>query len=196
MTIKKAFLPINALLLANADKKVKTIMDDLVEIMSAKGAGGGAATIHRNEAGDVVGILDWYFKVWLPVDFVEFGAKANSASGLNTFCKLGVSLWTKQQRDFKKGKEDLLDEVAAGNVQPTEIQAHLDALEEARAFIAEYPIPELVFSSTEDLDAADPEAMEAAVNAYAEALAEAEEAEAAAKAEAEEAAAAEKAATE
>jgi len=174
MTIKKAFLPINAILLANEDKKVKTIMPELVEIMSAKGAGGGATAIHRNEAGDVVGIMDYYFKVWLPVEFVEFGAKANSASGLNTMCKLGTSLWTKQQRDFKKGKEALLDQVAAGEVLPTEIQEHLDSLEEARGFVAEYPIPELAFASTEDLDAAleDPEALEAAVVAYHEAQAE------------------------
>jgi len=174
MTIKKAFLPINAVLLANEDKKVKTIMDELVELMSAKGAGGGATAIHRNEAGDVVGIMDYYFKVWLPVDYVEFGAKANSASGLNTMCKLGVSLWTKQQRDFKKGKEELLDRVASGDVLPTEIQEHLDALEEARGYTAEYPIPELVFTSTEDLDEAleDPTALEAAVEAYHEAQAE------------------------
>jgi len=186
MTIKKAFIGIHALLLASPEKKVKTIMPELVEIMSAKGAGGGATAIHRNEAGDVVGIMDYYFKVWLPVSHVEFGAKANSASGLNTMCKLGVSLWTKQQRDFKKGKETLLDEVAAGNVLPTEIQQHLDSLEEARGFIEAYPIPELAFASTEELDAADPDEMDAAIEAYDEAQAE----EAAAAAEAEEAAAA------
>ncbi len=193
MTIKKAFLPINAILLANEDKKVKTIMPELIEVMSAKGAGGGATAIHRNEAGDVIGIMDYYFKVWLPVAFVPWGAKANSASGLNTMCKLGVSLWTKQQRDFKKGKETLLDEVAAGNVAPTEIQEHLDSLEEARGYTALYPIPELAFTSTEDLDAADPDELQAAVDAYEEAEAAeaqrlADEAEAAeAEAEAEEA---------
>ncbi|RKZ94133.1 MAG: hypothetical protein DRQ40_06460 [Gammaproteobacteria bacterium] len=174
MTIKKAFVAINAILLANEDKKVKTIMPDLVELMSAKGAGGGASSVHRNEAGEVVGIMDYYFKVWLPVAFVEYGAKANSASGLNTMCKLGTSLWTKQQREFKKGKEELLDNVAAGDVLPTEIQQHLDDLEEARGFIAAYPIPELAFASTEDMDAATDEDMEAAVQAYQDALDEAE----------------------
>ena len=177
MTIKKAFIGVHALLLANEDKKVKTVMPELVEIMSAKGAGGGASSVHRNEAGDVLGILDYYFKVWLPVEYVEYGAKANSASGLNTMCKLGTSLWTKQQRDFKKGKENLLDEVAAGNVLPTDIQSELDALEEARGFIADYPIPELAFGSAEDLEAASDEDMEAALVAYNEAQAAAAEAE-------------------
>jgi len=185
MTIKKAFIGIHALLLANEDKKVKTVMPELVEIMSAKGAGGGASSVHRDDDNNIVGIMDYYFKVWLPVAFVEYGAKANSASGLNTMCKLGTSLWTKQQRDFKKGKEDLLNEVAAGNVLPGEIQDHLDTLEEARGFIAEYPIPELAFASTEELDAADPDELQYALDAYNEAQAEAAEAEAAAKAEAE-----------
>ena len=130
--------------------------------------GGGASSVHRGEDGSVLAIMDYYFKVWLPVEFVEYGAKANSASGLNTMCKLGTSLWTKQQREFKKGKEELLNQVAAGDVLPTEIQGKLDELEEARGFIAAYPIPELVFTSTEDFDAADRSDMEAALTAYTE----------------------------
>lgn len=185
MTIKKAFIGIHAILVANEDKKVKSVMSELVEIMSAKGAGGGASSVHRNEAGDIVGIMDYYFKVWLPVKFVEFGSKANSASGLNTMCKLGVSLWTKQQRDFKKGKDVMLTDVQAGNILPTEIQACLDELEEIRGFIATYPIRELAFGSTEDLDAANADDMQAAVDDYAQAQIEAE----AAAAEVEEAAA-------
>lgn len=170
MAIKKAFVAINEVLKANEDKKVKTILPELIELMSTKSAGGGASSVHRNDAGDVVGILDYYYKVWLPVEFVEFGAKANSASGLNTMCKLGNSLWTKQQREFKKGRDHLLDEVAAGNVQPGDIQAHLDQLEEERGFVAEYPIPELAFATIEELDAAleDPQALQDAIDAYEE----------------------------
>lgn len=176
MTIKKAYLEVHAHLVANEDKKVKTIMPELIEMMSAKGAGGGASSVHRDGDGNVVAVLDYYFKKWLPVAFVEFGVKANSASGLNTMCKLGTSLWTKQQREFKKGKEELLNLVAAGEVQPTEIQAKLDELEEARGFIAEYPIPELAFDSIEEFEAASAADMEAAVVAYEEAAAAAAEA--------------------
>ena len=128
MAIKKAFQELHNFLVANEDKKVKTILDEATEMMSAKGGGGGATSVHRDEAGNVVAILDYYFKKWLPVEFVEFGAKKNSASGLNTMCKLGVSNWTRQQREFKKGKEDLLAMVASGEVQPTEIQERLDEL--------------------------------------------------------------------
>ena len=161
MTIKKAFIELHTMLVANEEKKVKTIMPDLIEIMSAKGAGGGASSVHRAEDGTILCIMDYYFKVWLPVEFVDFGAKANSASGLNTMCKLGTSLWTKQQREFKKGKEDLLTQVAAGDVLPTEIQAKLDELEEARGFIADYPIPELAFASIEEYEAAETATSEA-----------------------------------
>lgn len=182
MAIKKAFITLHALLEANQDKKVKSIMDEAVEIMSAKGAGGAATAVHRDADGNVVAIMDYYFKVWLPVALVEFGAKANSASGLNTMCKLGTSLWTKQQREFKKGKEDLLTAVQEGNVLPTEIQVELDKLEEARTYIAPYPIPEVAFASTEEVDAADMEALQVVVDDYyaeQERLkAEAEEAEA------------------
>jgi hypothetical protein len=176
MTIKKAFIELHALLAANEDKKVKSILPEAIEIMSAKGAGGAANTIHRAEDGSLLAILDYYFKKWLPVEFVEFGAKANSASGLNTMCKLGTSLWTKQQRDFKKGKEALLNDVRDGNVLPTEIQAKLDELEEARGVIADYPIPELAFASTDEYDAADHEVMDQALADYVQAQVDAAEA--------------------
>lgn len=176
MTIKKAFIELHALLVSNEDKKVKSIIAEAIEIMSAKGAGGAASSIHRGEDGTILAIMDYYFKKWLPIEFVEYGAKANSASGLNTMCKLGTSLWTKQQREFKKGKETLLEQVAAGDVLPTEIQAELDKLEEARGYVAPYPIPDLAFVSTEEFDNADHDDMSRTHAAYYEAL-RAEEAE-------------------
>lgn len=175
MAIKKAFIELHAALVANEEKKVKTIMPDLLEIMEARGGGGAASSVHRDADGNVVAVHDYYFKKWLPVEFVEFGAKANSASGLNTMCKLGTSLWTKQQREFKKGKEALLEAVAAGEVQPTEIQAKLDELEEARGYIADYPVPEVAFDSIEEFEAADRKVMAKAVADYEAAQAEAEE---------------------
>jgi hypothetical protein len=181
MPIKKAFVELHTFLVANENKKVSSIMDEVTEIMSTKGAGGAASTVHRDVDGNVVAILDYYFKKWLPVEFVEFGVKANSASGLNTMCKLGTSLWSKQQREFRNGKEELLAAVAAGNVQPTEIQDKLDELETSRTYIAPFPIPELAFDSVEEFEAADHDEMAQAKAEYdaakaAEAAAEIEEA--------------------
>ena len=175
MTIKKAYLELHAFLTANEDKKVKTILPEAIEMMSAKGAGGAASSVHRDADGNVVLVHDYYFKKWLPVEFVEFGKKANSASGLNTMCKLGTSLWTKQQREFKRGKEQLLEAVAAGEVQPTEIQDKLDELEEARNYIADYPVPEVAFDSVEEYEAADRDTMAQAVADYEAAQAEEDE---------------------
>ena len=108
MTIKKVFVELHAFLEANADRKIKSILEEITILMSAKVAGStGASNVHKNEAGEVTHVLDYYFKTWMPVATVEFGAKASSASGLNTMCKEGVANWTKQQREFKKAKEAL-----------------------------------------------------------------------------------------
>lgn len=171
MAIKKAFLDLHTLLTANQAVVVGDIMDQITELCSGKGAGGASSTVHRDAEGNVVAILDYYFKKWLPIEFVEFGAKANSSTGLNTMCKLGTSFWTKQQRDFKKGKENLLELVSAGEVAPTEIQEHLDRLEEERSFIADYPVPAIAFDSIEDLEAADRDDMIVAVEEYNDAVA-------------------------
>lgn len=179
MSVKKAFTALHSYLAANTDAKVGDLMDEITELCSAKGAGGGTAS-HRNEEGVVVAILDYYFKKWLPVEFVEFGAKANSNTGLNTMCKLGVSHWTKQQRIYKLGKEQLLDDVAAQIVEPTQIQEKLDELEAARTSIADYPIPELAFDSLEELQAAKPKDLQKALDAFLKAEEAAAAAEAAA----------------
>ena len=44
MTIKKAFIELHAMLVANEEKKVKSILSEAIELMSAKGAGGGASS--------------------------------------------------------------------------------------------------------------------------------------------------------
>ena len=133
--IKKAYQPIVELLEANSDKKVKSIMDQIVELCSAKTSrsGGGASSYIKNEAGEVVAILDYYFKRWMPLigdAAVEFGAKKNTATGLNTMSKEGVSNWTKQQRVAKQANAELLTRVASGEIKPGDIadeQAKIEA---------------------------------------------------------------------
>src|SRR5690606_41882083 len=58
----------------------------------------------------------YYHGKWMDPSIVDFGAKANSASGLNSMCKDGMSKWTKQQRVAKSAKEALLTAVASGEV--------------------------------------------------------------------------------
>ncbi len=136
--IKKAYVEIIDFLEANGDKKVKTIIADVIKLVAAKGAGGGGGitSFHKNEAGDVVAIRDYYFQLWISPGVVEFGAKASSPTGLNNMCKEGVSNWTKQQRVARVAKEDLLGKIASEEIPAKELPAELAKIEEARGAVA------------------------------------------------------------
>jgi len=135
MGIKKAYQEVFDFLTANADKKVKTILDDVEAMFSARSAGGVATTIHRDEEGNISLVRCSYYKLWMPLSHVIFGSKAGSASGLNPMCKEGVSNWTKSQRDFRKAKEGLLEQVMSGDLEPSELRPMLEELEATRVTI-------------------------------------------------------------
>ena len=135
--IKKAYLAIASLLAANLDSQVADIHDQAVELMSAKAGGGGAASssFHKDEDGNIVALRCSYHQKWFRPEEVEFGKKASSASGYNTMCKDGMSKWTKQLSQFKKGKEALLEDVSNGEVEPSDIKDITAELEETRLAI-------------------------------------------------------------
>ncbi len=132
--IKKAYVEVIAFLEENAEKKVKSILDGVRELVTAKSGGGGgkASNFYKLEDGTVVGVLCYYHKLWMSPEDINFGLKASSPTGLNNMCKDGVSKWTKQQLQFRKSKEGLLDRVAAGELKADDIPAEITALEEAR----------------------------------------------------------------
>lgn len=135
--IKKAFQPIVELLQANEHLTVGEILPQVVGLASAKtGSGGGkATTFHRDEAGVVVAIKDYYFNKWMDPRVAEFGEKKTSASGYNSMSKEGTSNWTKQNNAAKKAKEELLTRVQSGEVAPDAITAEMEAIETARQAI-------------------------------------------------------------
>ena len=144
MTIKKAFVGIVEFLEANENSKVKTVLDSVREMCSAKSGGAGGASSYVKDAdGNVTHIFCWYHKKWEAVNadgsgdenHAEYGAKASSPTGLNTMCKEGSSNWTKQQSVAKKAGATLLAQVGSLEVEPTDIPAHQDAIEAARAAI-------------------------------------------------------------
>ena len=130
--IKKPFQNLVSFLEANQNKKVSSILDAVIEMASSKGAGSSATTCYRNEAGEVQFIRCGYFQQWLPIAFVEFSKKEGTASGYAPMCKEGQSLWSKKQRDAKKAKEQVLEDVANGEVRPEDIPALLESIETAR----------------------------------------------------------------
>ena len=127
--IKKAFVELVALLEANSNKKVATIMPQILELASAKVA---TSTCYKDEEGNVIAVYCYYHKAWELVANVPYGKKASTSSGLNTMCKEGTSLWTKQQRLAKVAKEKLLDQVAKGEVEADELTERLEAIEVER----------------------------------------------------------------
>ena len=118
MTIKKQFQDIVALLEANKNKKVSTIMDDILALASSKKK---ETTFIMDADNKPFAIYCWYHKQWELVDKVEYGAKASNPTGLNNMCKVGTSKWTKAQRDAQKANQQILVDVASGELEPSKI---------------------------------------------------------------------------
>lgn len=151
MAIKKAYQDIVTFLEANENVKVKTILDQVREMASAKTAREGGSIFIKDASGNVVAILDYYFKKWMPLvgdKAVEFGAKKSTSTGFNTMSKAGVSAWTKQQREASASEANLLARVSSGEVQPTDIGAEQAKIEEARKAIIE---TDLGFATKEEV---------------------------------------------
>lgn len=137
MAIKKAFAPIVELLEQNKDAKVSDVLEQVIALTSAKTGGGGRTSnqVLRDDKGNVTHIFCYYHKMWEPVDKVEFGKKASSPTGYSNMCKEGTSQWSKQQREAKKAKEELLAQVTEGKVKPQDIPAKMEAIDKARTRI-------------------------------------------------------------
>lgn len=97
-TTKKAYVGLIAFLEKNKNKKVETILDQIKEMTQQKNT---LKTFLVNEKNEVVAIFCWYHKQFELLETVEYGAKASSATGFNTMCKVGVSKWTKQNKNVK-----------------------------------------------------------------------------------------------
>lgn len=136
MNIKKAYVELFEVLEANQGKKVSTIMPQLLELMTSKSGGGvGGKTFVKDDEGQVTHVFCYYHKKWEAVAECEYGSKAGTATGLNTMCKEGVSAWTKQQRTFAKGKENLLTKLLDGEVTQEEAGTIQDELEAERTIV-------------------------------------------------------------
>lgn len=156
-TIKKSFQVIHEVLTANQSSKVADLMDQLESLMSTKSRGAVKGTTSRtflkSVDGEVVAILDYYFKRWMPLvgdDAVEFGKKAGSTTGYNSMSKEGLSAWTKQQTEAKKALEQILTDVEAGTLDASDIGARREEIEAERKSI----VPtDLGFETREEVEA-------------------------------------------
>lgn len=136
MTIKKQYEEIYAFLEANKNKKVSTIFDDVVALMQSKSGGSDIGkTFLKDAEGNVTHVYCYYHKKWESVLTAEYGIKANTATGLNTMCKEGVSSWSKQQRTYKKRNEELLMLVSKGELSVEDLSAQMELAEADRKAI-------------------------------------------------------------
>lgn len=132
--VKKAYQPIVDFLIENENKKVSTILDSVIKLAAAKTGGGGrdSQNVIRDADGNVLAVFCYYHKRYEPVADVEYGKKATSSTGLNSMCKEGTSQWTKQQRAFKSGSEELLQKVMDGELAAEDVKAAREELETER----------------------------------------------------------------
>lgn len=138
MKVKKAFVELVKFLEDNQNKKVSSILDDIKKMTMSKKID---STILKNAKGEVVAIFCYYHKQWELVSDVDYGAKKNTASGYNTMCKIGVSKWTKQQRNAKNSSQQLLKDVSEGKVDHTKLLKLQDDIEATRLKIDTTDMP-------------------------------------------------------
>jgi hypothetical protein len=134
--IKKQFTEVYEFLTQNQDKKVKEVLPMLVQFMSSKNQ---ERSWLADDDGNIIAIHCYYHKRWELVNYVEYGRKASTATGLNTMCKEGTRQWTKKQSEAKKAKEILLAKVATGQINTEQLTAELQKIEEKRAEIIPLP---------------------------------------------------------
>jgi len=132
MTIKKQFVEIYELLEANKSKKVSTVLPELIELMTAKQ---NSKNFILDDDGNVTHVYCYYHKQWEDVTVAEYGAKKSTATGLNTMCKEGVSQWTKAQKAKKDAKAKLLEDVAKGLVEVSEVATKMTEIDAQAAEI-------------------------------------------------------------
>lgn len=134
--VKKMYAEIHALLTENQNRKVKTVLPQLEELMAKKkNLSGQEKTFAKDDEGNVICVFCYYHKKWELLTDVEYGAKKGTSTGLNTMCKEGVSKWTKQQRVRKQDEANILTKLASGELEVTEIGSAKDDILEASKLI-------------------------------------------------------------
>ena len=138
MNTKKSFVEIVTLLQNNQDKKVSDILEEVLQLTISKKV---QSVLRFNNKDELTHIFCWYHKEWEDISKIEYGKKASTETGLNTFCKIGVNQWTKQQAVAKQSKEDLLMEVAEGKIKTDDITKKLGEIEMERCKVYPYVKP-------------------------------------------------------
>ena len=151
MTIKKQYQELVTFLEANKNKKVSSILEDIVAMTEAKVQ---TQTHIRNANDEVIAIFCYFHKQWELLEMVEYGAKKSSSTGLNTMCKQGVRGWTKTQKEVKAIPDQLLNLVMSGELDASELverKATLEIETKERLFV-EYALEATSYATLEGIN--------------------------------------------
>lgn len=128
---KKAYVGLIEFLEKNAGKKVSSILEEVKAMCAQKN---NLKTFLVDENKTVIAIFCYYHKQWELLSEVDYGAKASSATGYNTMCKIGVSKWTQQNKNVKAVEGRILamlenEEITADQISETRETLQAEARE-------------------------------------------------------------------
>jgi len=132
MQVKKVFEGLITLLQENEDKKVKTILPQILELARAKRRSNEGETYIKNADGAVVAILCSYYSKWMPTvgdKAVEFGKRVGTATGLNSMCKDGLNLYAEQKRIAVEATNKLMQDLRSKAVSQDNMDSILSGIE-------------------------------------------------------------------
>lgn len=128
--VKKQFVELVNFLEENKDKKVSSILKQVLEMVESKKKD---STIRTDESGRITHIFCYYHKEWEPVEW--YGKKASSHSGYNTMCREGVNQWTKREADYKKAHQAVLAKLLANEIDNDTAKRMIEQIEKEKTVI-------------------------------------------------------------
>lgn len=135
MAIKKMFSAIVDLLEANVDKKVSSVIEQVIKLAEAKTGGGGGVSAFHVVEDVVVAVRCSYHKLFFDPRVVDFGAKTSSATGLSSMSKDGTAKWNAQYKTAKEAEAGLLTRLTNGEIEVADIGTEQEAIATERALI-------------------------------------------------------------
>jgi len=115
---KEAHKDVVAFLIKNQNRKVSTVLADVLAMTKRKAQTKASIC---DASGKVFAVFCYYHKQFELVSETEYGVKKSNTTGLNTMCKIGTSLWTKQNNAIKQIGSQILTEIEAGKLKPEDI---------------------------------------------------------------------------
>lgn len=118
----------------NENKKVSSIIE-LINNLQEDQKSERQKTYIMDSNNNVFAVFCYYHKQWEIVSETEYGKKQSSKTALNTMCKLGTNLWTKQQKDAKDERSELLDQLISQSISTDDAETMKTEIETKRLSI-------------------------------------------------------------